>query len=109
MQAAADAAKALPEPGAIRPAEEGPASAPADRGDGDRTPASRSARAARDADRIAAEEYQAAVDDGRVSEAEQAKLDEVLQKIDQEADARAALIREGAVCLTAGFGLGAVS
>lgn len=83
--AAFDEAKALPEPAATAAEPD------------------RAMTGAEEADNIAADLWQQAIDDGRVSEAEQARLNALLEEIDQAADTQASLAREGAACLTAGF------
>lgn len=77
-----------------------------DRGSAKAGALSPSAKAAVEAEARIAEMYDMAAREGGVSDKDRAALDETLAKIDQEAEAQAQVVRQGAACLMAGFGLG---
>lgn len=71
-------------------------------------PKSASAKAAVEADARLADLYEMAAQEGAVTDRQRADLEKLLNEIDQEADAKMAVVRQGAACLVAGFGLGAM-
>jgi hypothetical protein len=93
---------------AARGGERGTGDAGGTAGEGNRAPGSESAKAAVEAEQRIAELYDAELTAGYIDFDRSAALVKSLDRIEQDNTARAAVVREGAACLLAGFGTAAL-